>query len=155
MLAQEQGNPSSYGGRVPELDINSALTTYRAMSEAIAGGLLHSSHTPTIGGLAVASALPAIGGDLGAEIDISRLACDGALDDDAKLFSESNSRFIVTCEPDKEIAFEALFRDLPHARIGRVTEEKRLRITGEGGRRLVDMDLDALRRAFKETLHGV
>ncbi len=155
MLAQQQGIPASFGGSVPRLDVERALATYRAMSEAITNGLLHSSHTPTLAGLAVAFALPAIGGNLGADIDLSGLACDGGLDDDAKLFSESNSRFVVTCSPDKEVAFESLFRDLPHARVGKVTEEKRLHITGEGGRRLVDTDIEALRRAFKETLHGV
>jgi phosphoribosylformylglycinamidine synthase subunit PurSL len=155
LLAQEQGTPASYGGNVPALDIARALATYRAMNEATAAGLLHSSHTPTLGGLAVAFALPAIGGDLGAEIDLSRLACDGTLGDDAKLFAESNSRFVITCAPDKEIAFEALFRDLPYARVGKVTEQKRVQIVGESGRKLLDIDIDALRRAFKETLHGV
>jgi phosphoribosylformylglycinamidine synthase subunit PurSL len=155
LLAQEQGTPAFYGGSVPKVDIKSALAIYRAMNEAIAAQLLHSSHTPTLGGLGVAFALPAIGGELGAEIDLSRLVCDGALEDDAKLFSESNSRFIVTCAPDKETAFESLFRELPFAHVGKVTAEKRLRIVGEGGRKLVDADIDALRRAFKEPLHGV
>ena len=40
-------------------------------------------------------------------------------------------------------------------RVGRVTAEKRVLISGERGRRVVDMDIDALRRAFKETLYGV
>jgi phosphoribosylformylglycinamidine synthase len=154
-LAQEQGTPASCGGQVPQLDIDGALAVYRAMGAATSNGLLHSSHTPTLGGLAIAFALPSIGGDLGAEIDLSCLACDGRLDDDARLFSESNSRFVVTCAPDKEIAFETLFRDVPCARVGKVTAEKRVRIAGECGRRLVDIDTDALRRSFKETLHGV
>ncbi len=155
LLAQEQGTPSSYGGDVPKLDSNAALAIYRAMNEAVARGLLLSSHTPTLGGLAVAFSLAAIGGDLGAEIDLSLLLCNGALEDDAKLFSESNSRFVVTCAPDSEAALEALFRGLPCARVGTVTAEKRLHIAGAGGRRLVDMELNALRRAFKETLYGV
>jgi len=155
LLAQEQGTPAFYGGSVPKVDIKSALAIYRTMNGAIAGELLHSSHTPTLGGLAVAFALPAIGGDLGAEIDISHLVCDGVLDDDAKLFSESNSRFVVTCAPDKEPMLESFFRELPLAHVGKVTAEKRVRIIGEHGRRLVDMNIEALRRAFKETLHGV
>jgi len=57
------------GGEVPKLDITGASATYRSMHAAISAGLLHSSHTPTLGGLAVAFTLPAIGGDLGAEID--------------------------------------------------------------------------------------
>jgi phosphoribosylformylglycinamidine synthase len=154
-LAQEQGNPASYGGKVPKLDIEGALAIYRAMNRAISDGLLHSSHTPTLGGLAVAFALPAVGGNLGADIDLSRLACDGAFDDDTKLFSESNSRFVVTCAPEKEREFESLFGELPYARIGRVAAEKRLLVAGEKGRRILDIELEALRRAFKETLDGV
>jgi phosphoribosylformylglycinamidine synthase len=155
LLAREQGSPSSYGGDVPKLDVELALATYLTMNEAVSRSLLRSSHTPTLGGLAVAFALPALGGDLGADIDMSLLPCDGSLDDDARLFSESNSRFVITCAPEKEPEFEALFRGLPCARVGRVIAEKRVRVAGANGRRLVDMDINALRRAFKETLYGV
>jgi phosphoribosylformylglycinamidine synthase len=155
LLARQGGTPASYGGRVPGLDTASALITYRAMNEAHARGLLRSSHTPTLGGLAIAFVLPAIGGDLGAEIDISSLMCDGAMDDDAKLFSESNSRFVVTCAPGNAAALEAIFHDVPIARVGTVSGEKRVLVTGEGGRRLVDIDINALRRAFKDPLYDV
>ena len=111
--------------------------------------------SPTLGGLAAAFALPAIGGDLGAQVDLPAVACDGVLDDDAKLFSESNSRFVITCAQGRESVLEAVFRDLPLARVGSVTAEKRILIAGASGRRLVDIDIDALRRAFKETLYGV
>jgi phosphoribosylformylglycinamidine synthase subunit PurSL len=155
LLAREQGTPAYCGGNVPHVDIQHALTIYNAMSEATARELLHSSHTPTLGGLAVAFALPAIGGGLGAEIDLSQLPCEGPLDDDAKLFSESNSRFVITCATEDESAVESLFRNMPLARVGKVLAEKNLRITGQKERRLVDMGIDALRRAFKETLYDV
>ena len=155
LLAREQGSPASFGGQLPKLDVPRAMATYRSMHAAISGGLLRSSHTPTLGGLAVAFALPAIGGDLGAEIDLSLLACEGTLDDDAKLFSESNSRFVVTCAPEKQGELEKLFRGLPCTLVGRVSSEKRLLIAGESGRKVVNADLAALRRAFKETLYGV
>jgi phosphoribosylformylglycinamidine synthase subunit PurSL len=154
-LAQEQGTPASYGGTVPNLDIELALAIYRAMNHAVDRGLLHSSHTPTLGGLAVAFALPAVGGNLGATIDLSLLACDQAFEDDTKLFSESNSRFVVTCAPEQEGEFEALFRELPFARVGKVAAEQRVFVCGEKGRRILDIDIEALRRAFKETLDGV
>jgi phosphoribosylformylglycinamidine synthase len=155
LLAREQGTPASCGGNVPKLDTAQALANYRSMHAAISGELLHSSHTPTLGGLAVAFALPAIGGNLGAEIDLSALVCNGPLNDDAKLFSESNSRFVITCAPGNEAALETLFRGLPCARVGKVTGEKRVSVSGEGGRKIVDIDIDTLRRAFKETLYGV
>jgi phosphoribosylformylglycinamidine (FGAM) synthase-like enzyme len=155
LLARQQGTPRYHGGHVPSLDIAGALSIYRAMSDAAARDLLRSSHTPTLGGLAIALVLPAIGGDLGVEIDLLSLACDGALDDDARLFSESNSRFVITCAPDDESEMNTLFHGLPLARIGTVLAERRVRIKGENGRRLVDLSLDALRHAFKDTLYGV
>jgi phosphoribosylformylglycinamidine synthase subunit PurSL len=154
-LARQQGGPAAYGGQVPVLDIERALALYRTMNEATSRGLLRSSHTPTLGGLAVAFALPAIGGCLGAEMDLSSLPCEGSLDDDAKLFSESNSRFVITCAPGDAPLVEALFQNAPCARVGTVLEEPRVYIKGDKGRRLVDMDIEALRRAFKETLYGV
>jgi phosphoribosylformylglycinamidine synthase len=155
LLARQQGTPESFGGQVPTLDTEGALSIYRAMNEATSCGLLRSSHTPTLGGLGVAFVLAALGGDLGAEISLPSLAGDDGIGDDARLFSESNSRFVVTCAPEDIGAVEAVFRDLPCARVGTVLSEKRVRITGEGNRRLVDMDNDALRRAFKDTLYGV
>ena len=155
LLAREQRTPSSYGGQVPQLDVRQALAVYRAMNDAVSRELLCSSHTPTLGGLAVAFALPAIGGILGAEIALDLLACEGAIDDNAKLFSESNSRFVITCAPEDESAVETVFRDVPCARVGKVLSGKRLFITGAGGRALVDVEIDALQHAFKETLYGV
>jgi phosphoribosylformylglycinamidine synthase len=155
LLARQQGIPSNYGGQVPRLDIEAALALYRSMNAATDRELLRSSHTPTLGGLAAAIVLPAIGGDLGVEIDLSLLVCEGTLDDDAKLFSESNSRFVISCAPENESAVEEIFRGLACARVGRVVEERRIRISGENSRNLADIDIDALRRAFKETLYGV
>ncbi|MCX6998273.1 MAG: AIR synthase-related protein [Kiritimatiellaeota bacterium] len=153
-LAAAQGTPSAYGGRVPGLDAPRALNLYRALGAATRAGLLHSSHTPTLGGLAVAFALAALGGDLGAEINLAAVPAADEPGDDALLFAESNSRFVVTCAPDQTAALEALFRGLPCARVGTVTAARTLRIAG-GGRRLVDAELDILRQAFRKTLNGI
>ena len=98
---------------------------------------------------------PAVGGDLGAEVNLSSLASEDGLGDDAKLFSESNSRFVITCAPEDAEEVETIFRDVPCTRVGTVLSKRRVCITGAGNRRLVDMDIDALRRAFKDTLYGV
>jgi phosphoribosylformylglycinamidine synthase II len=154
-LAQEQGNPSNYGGNVPVLNIESAARIYEAMSALTSQGLLRSSHTPTLGGLAVAFALAAVGGDLGAEIDLSPLPCGGELDDDRILFSESNSRFVITCAPENETAVESAFRGLPCARVGKVQPVPHLGVLGKSGQRLVDIEVEPLRSAFRSTLYGV
>ncbi len=155
LLARKQGTPESFGGDAPKVDTEKATAIYRAMSEAISQGILRSSHTPTLGGLGAALALAAIGGELGAEIDLSLASGADPLDDDARLFSESNSRFVVTCAPENRSALEKIFQDLPCSRIGEVSAERRLRIAGKGGRRVVDIEVEKLRRAFKETLDGI
>ncbi|MBU1910538.1 MAG: phosphoribosylformylglycinamidine synthase, partial [Verrucomicrobia bacterium] len=154
VLAARQGRPGAVGGEPPSLDVKSAPSLYRAMARATQAGLLRSSHTPTLGGLAVALALAAMGGDLGADVDLSAAPATPELDDDALLFSESNSRFVVTCAPEGAAALEALFKDLPCGRIGTVTTEPRLQVRGTRGRRRVNCAVERLRHAFKETLHG-
>jgi phosphoribosylformylglycinamidine synthase subunit PurSL len=154
-LAREQGTPGAFGGVPPGLDPAAALKLYRALHRAMGAGLIRSSHTPTVGGLAVALALTALGGDLGIQADLTAAPAPEAIDDDARLFSESNSRFVVTCAPGRAGALEACFDGLPCARIGTVTEARELHITGARGRRLVSRSLDPLRRAFRGTLAGL
>ncbi len=153
-LAAAQGTPAHTGGQVPGLDTARALALYTAMGAATRAGLLHSAHTPTLGGLAVAFALSALGGDLGAEINLDAVPCADNPGVDALLFAESNSRFVVTCAPEQTAALESVFRGLPCARVGTVTAARTLRIAA-AARTLVAADLDALRKAFQKTLHGL
>jgi phosphoribosylformylglycinamidine synthase len=146
MLAEAQDTPLNYGGTVPKVDGEQALRIYRAMNRATDAGLLKSAATPTKGGLAAALALICIGGQLGAEIDLSGLGLDAA----AALFSESNSRFIVTVEPGRTAELEALFDGLPIRKIGTAMEEKKLKIDDA-----VSASLEDLSESFKSTLHGV
>jgi phosphoribosylformylglycinamidine synthase len=145
-LAEEQGTPMNYGGTVPAVDGETALKIYAAMNRATDTGLLKSATTPSKGGLAVALALTAIGGQLGADVDLSGVSDDAA----TALFSESNSRFIVTVAPGKAADLEALFAGLPIAKIGTVTADKKLTVKGS-----VSVDIDALVKPFKKTLYGV
>jgi len=146
-LAEEQGAPMNYGGTVPAVDGETALKIYAAMNKATDAELLKSATTPTKGGLGVALALTAIGGQLGIEVDLSSLGEFGAI---TQLFSESNSRFIVTVAPEKAAELESIFDALPIKKIGTVTANKKLTVNGS-----VDVDIDALVKPFKETLHGV
>ena len=147
-LAQRQNTPTHVGGAVPSLDIPLALKIYQAMSQATDQGLLRSSHTPTRGGLAVAFALSAMGGDLGLEADLRKVPAKSGLTNDELLFSESNSRFVVTIAPENARALEALFQGLPCACIGCVTENKIVRVKGLRGQKLLTAKTASLRKAF-------
>ena len=56
----------------------------------------------------------------------------------------------MSASPEKSAELEALFAGLPIARVGTVTKEKKLVVKGG-----VDVELDALAKPFKGTLHGV
>jgi phosphoribosylformylglycinamidine synthase len=147
--------PGQVGGRVPEVDTALAVRLYQAVTRATGEGLLRSSHTPTLGGLAVGFAFCALAGDLGATIDLAAVPTDEKLSDDAVLFSESHSRFIVTCRQEDADRLQELFAGLPLAKVGTVWDEPRLTVTGMRGRGVINSTLPSLRKAFQETLHGI
>ena len=72
--------------------------------------------------------------------------------DYVKLFSETNSRFVVEVPEEKSSAFEALFNDsnVVIGRIGKVTEAPRLKIVGDGDSVLVDSDVFELKRLWQK-----
>jgi len=119
------------------------------MESDVHADLLHSSHTPTLGGLAVAFALAAIGGDVGAVVDLAAIPADADLEDDARLFSESPSRFVITAPVERADEVEAAFRGLPFAWVGEVIEEPRLRIRGRDGREIVNLPVARMRTTWQ------
>jgi phosphoribosylformylglycinamidine synthase len=71
----------------------------------------------------------------------------------AALFSESNTRFL--CEVTRESAelFEAMLTGVPHACIGKTTDDRRLRIIeAEAALALVDASIDELKEAWQRPL---
>ena len=102
------------GGQVPEVNGEQALSIYRAMNGATQQGLLQSATTPSKGGLALALALATIGSDHGAQIDLSGVSSDATI----ALFSESNSRFVISIKAEDQAALEALFEGLPLTLMG-------------------------------------
>ncbi len=92
-----------------------------------------------------------MGGGLGLTLDLAGVAVDGDLPDDRILFSESAGRFLVTVDPARQAAFEALFEGLALARIGSVTAAPELIVNGREGGELLKLDLEALTQAWEQT----
>lgn len=152
-LAAEQEKPDHIGGELPKVDAHAAMELYSRLHQAITKGLVASSHTPTLGGLAAGLSLCCIGGNVGADIDLRPAGPD--LSDDVLLFSESNSRFILTCAPEHITQLEAHFTGAPLFRIGTVRSDDQLNITGVKGTPLVIADISRLRKSFRGTLWGI
>ncbi|HLP41621.1 MAG TPA: AIR synthase-related protein, partial [Fibrobacteria bacterium] len=119
------------GSKVPKVDAEAALSLYLKLHEAIDRGLVRSAHDCSDGGLFVALAEVCMAGRLGARIDLARLPVDEVatpLTHGAKLFSESQSRFVVTVSPKHAAAFDALMAGLPSGLVGEITHAPVLEI---------------------------
>lgn len=135
----------SYSARVPDVDIHSLKAGMDVVIGGIERGAIVACHDVSDGGLAVAMAEMCIGGNVGAEADLSK---GPKLRSDAKLFSESNSRWIIELRRGKE-------KLLPKDRRARVLK---LGTVGGGSLRirsnktLVDTDVAKLTESFTSPL---
>lgn len=140
------------GGQVPTVDANQARATFAALHQAIHAGLVLACHDLSEGGLAVAAAEMAFAGGIGATVDLDRIPrADDANSPATRLFSESNSRFLVEVAAEQSAAFEAAMAAVPVARIGETTGQPRLTITAAGAT-VVDAPLAALKEAWQSPL---
>lgn len=140
------------GDRAPEVDAKKARFLYRKLYNAINEGLIRSCHDCSDGGLGVALAETAFAGCLGMEIDLNKVPRSGLDRNDLLLFSESQSRFVVTLDPSKKGAFENLLADADYGEIGVVSGHEVFRIIGLHGKTVIEANIYDLKEAWQRTL---
>ncbi len=138
------------GLNVPRVHTQDFWLVYRALSRAIALGLVASAHDIFRGGLGVHLAMVAMGGCLGMQVELDCVPAAGAERNPAILFSESAGRFIVTIDPKNRNDFEKLFEPATCACIGTVTAAPQFEIRGLEKNTIVALDVDALKSAWKK-----
>jgi len=139
------------GANVPKVDAASALSLYGRLHQAIAMGLVRSAHDCSDGGLFVALAEVCMAGRLGARVDLAVLPVDGIVSPIAKLFSESQSRFVVTVRPADQAAFEAALAGSACARLGAIAATPSLDIV-DGSSPLLSAPLDSMFECWRRPL---
>ena len=140
------------GNQVPKVNAEKAKTLYDALSRAINAGLVASCHDCSDGGAGIAIAETAFAGGLGMLIHLALFPSPGIDRNDTLLFSESQSRFIVTISPVSKKAFEAVMMGITLAQVGEVLAEEILKIDGLGGNRIVEGDINELKAAWQRPL---
>ncbi|MCB9882546.1 MAG: phosphoribosylformylglycinamidine synthase [Planctomycetes bacterium] len=149
---REPGGPAPWvGTRVPTLDAQATRALYEAFERATRAGLVRSAATPTRGGLAVAFAKQVMAAELGMRVDLSGTNDD--LTPDQLLFEESNGRFVVTTSREDADDFVAHFEGRLCTRIGEISNDARLVITGRGDTWL-DRSVAELKHAYKSGFEG-
>ena len=137
------------GNKVPKVEAGSANKLYQTVSNLTHTELVRSIIAPGEGGLAGAFAKMAMGGNLGLDIDSSKIPVSQSLSEIEILFSESASRFVVTVAPDKTIKFEKELDDFVYARVGTVISEPCLKYASES------ISVDEMKTSYKSTLEGI
>ena len=133
-------------GRPPELDLALERRTWLAVLAMIREGVLQSAHDVADGGLAVAVAESCLLGGTGASCD--RLQGEG-LEPAAVLFSESQSRFIVSCTPSALERLEEIGRE-QHVQVAVLGVVGGDRVSIGGG--WIDEPLDVTRGLWESAL---
>jgi phosphoribosylformylglycinamidine synthase subunit PurL len=134
-------------GRPPQLDLDVEKKLLSAVLEAIQGGLVQSAHDLSEGGLAVALAESCISGGIGAKVNVA-----SELRSDYTLFSESQSRILLSASPEKAAALERLLaeRGVTAARIGVVEgSELNVAVNGTG---VLSKPVEQLKRVWEDVI---
>ncbi len=142
-------------GQAPGFDGATALAAYRRFHLAVTNGLVASAHDASEGGLAVAFAETAFAGGYGLKVNVRSLEVADDISDIERLFSESNSRLVLTVSPDDTVAFERVMADSPCARIGNVTDTSRLVCVGVDDRVVIDEPIEELKAVWQAPLKDI
>jgi len=140
------------GKTVPKVDVKQARKIMGHLIEAIDAGYVRACHDLSEGGLAVAASEMAFTGNYGIDLSLKDVARTRGLSrNDFILFSESNSRFLVEVSRRNQRNFEDTVRGSPSALVGSVRKDQYLTVFDVDDRQLVEVDVKALRKAWKTT----
>ncbi len=147
---QEAARGKAYiGNIVPYVAAQRNLELYRALSNAIGQDLIASAQSVGRGGLAVALAKTAMGGQLGMDISLDELTgCTTR--NDLALYSESQGRIVVTVAPQDQQHFEQQLQGQAFTQLGVVRADSAFMIHSQN-RSVVDTTVDTLLSSYRST----
>ncbi|WP_156291016.1 phosphoribosylformylglycinamidine synthase subunit PurL [Oceanobacillus salinisoli] len=129
-----------YEGKAPFIDLDVEARRQKQLLEAIKAGVVVSAHDLAEGGLGVALAESTFGEKgLGAKVELTGEAT-------VELFSETQSRFIVTVKPEHKEKFESTVEDA--SAIGMVTNNQTLQVLVNGAE-VVNENVEELEKLWK------
>jgi phosphoribosylformylglycinamidine synthase len=140
------------GNGVPRVNGEKARSLYKKLYQAMQRGLIRSCHDCSDGGLGVALAETAFAGCLGMEIDLGKVPYSGSKRNDFLLFSETQSRFVVTLDPSKKKTWEGLFGDTTYGEIGVASDDDIFRVIGLDGKKIIEASIYDLKEAWQKPL---
>jgi len=134
-------------GRPPQIDLNTEKKLLDAVLESIREGLVASAHDLSDGGLAVALAESCISGKTGAKVNVAT-----ALRPDIALFSESQSRILLSASPEHATALKRKLQDrgIPVQELGTVQGTEL--VVSVNGKTAIHSPVDELEKVWKDAI---
>jgi phosphoribosylformylglycinamidine synthase subunit PurL len=138
------------GGIVPKTDSEILKHCMIGLLACMKKHYVASCHDLSEGGLGACLAEMAIGGDIGATIDVSEVGKE--LRTDVKMFSESNTRWVVEVKKEAQTEFEKQLKkdDASFILLGK-TKGDHL-IIKDGTKTVVDLSVDVLRECWRKPI---
>ncbi len=141
------------GNSVPKVDTETAKRTMDLLANATGKGLVRSCHDCSEGGIAVTAAEMSFAGGYGMELDLSQVPVEeGIARDDVVLFAESNTRFVVEVEQQKQSEFEAAIEGASYGCVGKVVENDMFTVLSLSGEKVISEKITDLKEAWQTTL---
>jgi len=144
------------GNSVPIVRPDEGKNNMEKLSKAISRGLVRACHDCSEGGIGVAAAEMAFAGGYGMNLrmkDVPR--ADDISRNDAILFSESNSRFVVEVPEESRIEFEQIMASTATAAIGEVIDGKNFRVHGLKRELIVFEEISKLKEVWQSTFQDL
>ncbi len=138
-------------GNVPDVEVDVLKRSIDGMLAVIENELVSAVHDISEGGIGVCLAEMALAGDVGVHADTSKVG--SGLRSDVKLFSESQTRWIVEVRAGKEKEFEERMYEfgLSYLMVGGTGGDRLIISDGDTPR--IDLSLDVIRKTWQNPLH--
>ncbi|GED27620.1 phosphoribosylformylglycinamidine synthase subunit PurL [Brevibacillus agri] len=137
----------SISGRPPQIDLNKEAAVQKLVLTAIRKGLVNSAHDLSEGGLGVALAESCFGKGIGAQVELS-----SELRSDVLLFSESQSRILLSASPEQAEAILALAGEhgVPAEKIGTIGGDRL--VVNVNGAEAINASIQEVKAAWKDAI---
>lgn len=138
-------------GRPPRINTETELAVQSACRHGIRQGWISSAHDSAEGGIAIALAEAAIGGSLGARINLSV----GTQRYDTVLFGEGGGRILTTVSPNHQTVWEAyLAQHVPHlwTCLGTVSSDQHLHICDSQNQTLIKAEIAEMSSSWHDAI---
>ena len=149
---------------LPKIDLKYLPKTLPAITHAIQSGQILSCHDISEGGMATTLFEMCLGGDCGAQIDLSIVykglsfvkrsehVSEVKLRSDFILFSETAGTFLVEVENEKTA--KKLFKGVPYAIIGKTIADKSIRVN-QKSKTICDVSVEKLKEAWQKPMKEI